>query len=143
LASGFEFCPSLWGGKDWPSAAYSQKTRFVYVPANEISAVGSPAKKCRWFRVSFGSHQAEDIGLKVVPRRPFLANCRLGSGTGKKGLAAELPQIQLFGSVTATRAISFWWGGTNDRMFRAYHAKTGEKLWSRRPTPHHGHADRL
>src|SRR6266446_6557035 len=25
-----EFCPSLWGGKDWPSAAYSQKTRFVY-----------------------------------------------------------------------------------------------------------------
>ena len=21
-----EFCPSLWGGKDWPSAAYSQKT---------------------------------------------------------------------------------------------------------------------
>jgi alcohol dehydrogenase (cytochrome c) len=24
-----EFCPSLWGGKDWPSAAYSPKTKLV------------------------------------------------------------------------------------------------------------------
>src|SRR5271165_363864 len=26
LGKRIEFCPSLWGGKDWPSAAYSQKT---------------------------------------------------------------------------------------------------------------------
>jgi alcohol dehydrogenase (cytochrome c) len=29
------FCPSLWGGKDWPPAGYSPKTRLLYVPANE------------------------------------------------------------------------------------------------------------
>ena len=30
-----EFCPSLWGGKDWPPVAYSPKTRLLYVPAND------------------------------------------------------------------------------------------------------------
>jgi alcohol dehydrogenase (cytochrome c) len=30
-----DFCPSLWGGKDWPPVAYSPKTRLLYIPANE------------------------------------------------------------------------------------------------------------
>src|SRR5262245_54917336 len=30
-----EFCPSLWGGKDWPPVAYSPQTRLLYIPANE------------------------------------------------------------------------------------------------------------
>jgi len=29
------FCPSLWGGKDWPPAAYSPRTHLLYIPANE------------------------------------------------------------------------------------------------------------
>ena len=29
------FCPSLWGGKDWPPVAYSPQTRLLYIPANE------------------------------------------------------------------------------------------------------------
>ena len=39
------FCPSLWGGKDWPSAAYSPKTGFVYMPANENFCGGLPGEK--------------------------------------------------------------------------------------------------
>jgi len=30
-----EFCPSLWGGKDWPPVAFSPQTRLLYIPANE------------------------------------------------------------------------------------------------------------
>jgi alcohol dehydrogenase (cytochrome c) len=30
-----EFCPSHWGGKNWPPIAYSPKTRMIYIPANE------------------------------------------------------------------------------------------------------------
>ncbi len=29
------FCPSLWGGKDWPPAAYNPGTGYLYIPANE------------------------------------------------------------------------------------------------------------
>src|SRR6266699_2039747 len=30
-----QFCPGLWGGKDWPYDAYNPKTGLVYIPANE------------------------------------------------------------------------------------------------------------
>ena len=30
-----DFCPSLWGGKNWPPIAFSPKTRMIYIPANE------------------------------------------------------------------------------------------------------------
>ncbi|MFL5047790.1 MAG: PQQ-binding-like beta-propeller repeat protein, partial [Xanthobacteraceae bacterium] len=30
-----DFCPSLWGGKDWPPTAFSPKTRMIYIPAND------------------------------------------------------------------------------------------------------------
>ncbi len=51
-----EFCPSLWGGKDWPSAAYSQKTGLVYVPANENFCGGFSGEKTPLGpRQSFGS----------------------------------------------------------------------------------------
>ena len=30
-----DFCPSLWGGKDWPPAAYNPGTGLVYIPVNE------------------------------------------------------------------------------------------------------------
>ena len=28
------FCPSLWGGKDWPPEAYNPQTGLFYIPAN-------------------------------------------------------------------------------------------------------------
>ena len=29
-----DFCPSQWGGKNWPPIAFSPQTRLIYVPAN-------------------------------------------------------------------------------------------------------------
>ena len=40
-----EFCPSHWGGKNWPPIAFSPKTRMIYIPANEnlcTTMVGAP-----------------------------------------------------------------------------------------------------
>jgi len=42
-----EFCPSLWGGKDWPPVAYSPQTRMMYIPANDnlcTELAGEPVK---------------------------------------------------------------------------------------------------
>src|SRR6185503_7995271 len=30
-----DFCPSHWGGKNWPPVAFNPKTRLLYIPANE------------------------------------------------------------------------------------------------------------
>jgi alcohol dehydrogenase (cytochrome c) len=52
--------------------------------------------------------------------------------TGKKAWSHNFPKSQLFGSVTATAGDLVFAGGTNDRMFRAYNAKTGEVLWEQK-----------
>src|SRR4030095_16480730 len=42
-----DFCPSLWGGKNWVPAAFNPKTRLLYIPANENLcqiAIGRPVQ---------------------------------------------------------------------------------------------------
>ena len=129
-----EFCPSLWGGKDWPSAAYSQKTRFVYVPANENFCGGFTGEKVPLVpgQLWLGT-KPEDIGLQVKPGADHLGELQAWDpATGKKVWQQNFPKSQLFGSVTATAGDLVLVGGTNDRMFRAYHAKTGELLWEQK-----------
>ena len=129
-----EFCPSLWGGKDWPSAAYSQKTKFVYVPANENFCGGFTGEKVPLVpgQLWLGT-KPEDIGLKVRAGSDHYGELQAWDpATGKKVWSHNFPKSQLFGSVTATAGDLVLVGGTNDRMFRAFHAKTGELLWEQK-----------
>ena len=129
-----EFCPSLWGGKDWPSAAYSQKTGLVYVPANENFCGGFTGEKVPLVagQLWLGT-KPEDIGLTPRPGATHFGELQAWDpATGKKAWSHNFPKSQLFGSVTATAGDLIFVGGTNDRMFRAFHAKTGELLWEQK-----------
>ena len=129
-----EFCPSLWGGKDWPSAAYSQKTGLVYVPANENFCGGFTGEKVPLVagQLWLGT-KPEDIGLTPRPGATHFGELQAWDPvTGKKAWSHNFPKSQLFGSVTATAGDLIFVGGTNDRMFRAFHAKTGELLWEQK-----------
>jgi alcohol dehydrogenase (cytochrome c) len=129
-----EFFPSLWGGKDWPSAAYSPKTGLVYVPANENFCGGFTGEKVPLVegKLWLGT-KPEDIGLKAVPGADHYGELQAWDpATGKKVWSHNFPKSQLFGSVTATAGDLLLAGGTNDRMFRAFNAKTGEILWEQK-----------
>ena len=129
-----EFCPSLWGGKDWPSAAYSQRTHFVYVPANENFCGGFTGEKVPLVpgQLWLGT-KPEDIGLKARSGADHFGELQAWDpATGKKVWQHNFPKSQLFGSVTATAGDLVLVGGTNDRMFRAFDAKTGELLWQQK-----------
>jgi alcohol dehydrogenase (cytochrome c) len=129
-----EFCPSLWGGKDWPSAAYSQKTGLVYVPANENFCGGFTGEKVPLVagQLWLGT-KPEDVGLTPRPGATHFGELQAWDpATGKKAWSHNFPKSQLFGSVTATAGDLVFVGGTNDRMFRAFHAKTGELLWEQK-----------
>jgi alcohol dehydrogenase (cytochrome c) len=129
-----EFCPSLWGGKDWPSAAYSQKTGLVYVPANENFCGGFTGEKVPLVagQLWLGT-KPEDIGLTPRPGATHFGELQAWDpATGKKAWSHNFPKSHLFGSVTATAGDLILVGGTNDRMFRAFHAKTGELLWEQK-----------
>ncbi|MBK8961479.1 MAG: PQQ-dependent dehydrogenase, methanol/ethanol family, partial [Proteobacteria bacterium] len=45
-----EFCPSLWGGKDWPPTAYSPDTGYLYIPANENLCSAFTGEKAKYRR---------------------------------------------------------------------------------------------
>ena len=42
-----EFCPSHWGGKNWPPIAFSPLTRMIYIPANENLCTSMIGKRDR------------------------------------------------------------------------------------------------
>jgi alcohol dehydrogenase (cytochrome c) len=129
-----EFCPSLWGGKDWPSAAYSQKTKLVYIPANENFCGGFSGEKVPLDpgKLWLGT-KPEDIGLTPRPGATYFGELQAWDpATGKQVWSHKFPKSHLFGSVTATAGDLIFAGGTNDRMFRAFHAKTGELLWEQK-----------
>src|SRR5258705_10770696 len=94
-----EFCPSLWGGKDWPSASYSQKTGLVYVPANENFCGGFTGEKVPLVagQLLLGT-KPEDIGLTVRPRAHPIGEMRGGGpSTGQKARATNFSKSNLFG----------------------------------------------
>jgi alcohol dehydrogenase (cytochrome c) len=122
------FCPSWWGGKNWPPAAYNPETKLLYIPANE--------NLC-----------AELEGLDDVPFVPGALymgvenqlilregadhigelqawNLATGERVWKHDFAAPL-----WGPLLATGGNLVFGGGTPDRRFRAFDARTGELLW--------------
>jgi alcohol dehydrogenase (cytochrome c) len=129
-----EFCPSLWGGKDWPPAAYSPKTKLLYIPANENLCGHLTGKKVPYVPGQlFLGAGLEDIGLTVHPNSDHIGELQAWDvSTGRKMWAHNFEKSQLWGPVLATGGDLVFMGGTNDRNFRAFDAKTGTVLWEQR-----------
>ena len=134
-----DFCPSFWGGKDWPPVAYSPRTRLLYIPANEnlcARLAGEPVQ-----------YEAGQIYMGVQPPGP-------GSESGllpTPDAAHHIGEIQAWrvdgkpervwthefkgpnwGPLLVTAGDLLFAGGTNDRAFRAFDARSGEVLWEQR-----------
>jgi alcohol dehydrogenase (cytochrome c) len=123
-----EFCPSLWGGKDWPPVAYSPQTRMMYIPANDnlcTELAGEPVKYVQGERYM---GVAKNV-LKMVAGSDHIGELQAWDlDTGKKVWTTNLPSFN-WGPLLATGGGLLFAGGTNDRLFRAFDAKTGKILW--------------
>ncbi|MGE0483989.1 MAG: methanol/ethanol family PQQ-dependent dehydrogenase [Gammaproteobacteria bacterium] len=129
-----EFCPSIWGGKDWPPEAYNPQTGYLYVPANDnlCSALTGSKAKYRpgelYIGVTFDT-------LEVFPTEA--ARDHIGElqawdmKTGEKVWTTNF-KSHLWGPVLTTAGGLVFAGGTNDRYFRAFDARTGKILWQQR-----------
>lgn len=128
-----DFCPSLWGGKDWPSAAYSTQSNLLYIPANnnmcgKLTSVHADYKPGQLY---LGADIAK-LDL-VVDGADHIGELQAWDvASGKMVWKHDFAKSQLFGSVLATAGNLVFAGGTNDRFFRAFDAKTGEVLWQQR-----------
>ena len=125
------FCPSLWGGKDWPPAAYSPQTGYLYIPANEnlcSTIVGREVEYVPGRAFTGASSQ-----VFVVNDAEHLGELQAWDlSTGEQVWTHEFAESQNWGPIMTTGGGLVFAGGTNDRYFRAFDAATGEVLWEQR-----------
>ena len=123
-----EFCPSHWGGKNWPPIAFSPKTRMIYIPANEnlcAQIVGRPVA----YAAGKGYTGATNA-LLMVPGADHIGEVQAWNvDTGKRVWTHNFAGSANWGPMLATGGGLVFSGGTNDRMFRAFDATSGAMLW--------------
>jgi alcohol dehydrogenase (cytochrome c) len=123
-----EFCPSHWGGKNWPPIAFSPKTRMIYIPANENLCgriVGRP--------VTYASGKGftgATSTLLLAPGADHIGEVQAWNvDTGKRVWTHTFADSANWGPMLATGGGLVFSGGTNDRVFRAFDASSGALMW--------------
>ena len=123
-----EFCPSLWGGKDWPPIAFSPKTRMIYIPANENlcgSSVGQPMTY-----TPGRSYTGAATTMTMLPNADHIGEVQAWNvDTGKRVWTHTYEKSANWGPMLATGGGVVFSGGTNDRKFHAFDAASGKLLW--------------
>jgi alcohol dehydrogenase (cytochrome c) len=126
-----QFCPGLWGGKDWPYESYSPKTGMIYIPANENHCNNLEGKVEErvagqwWTGVGI-----PDFHFTVDTKEGFYGEIEAYDAySGKRTWRQLYSNSMMWGSLLTTAGDLVFGGGTNDRQFRAYDANTGEELW--------------
>jgi alcohol dehydrogenase (cytochrome c) len=123
-----EFCPSFWGGKNWPPAAFSPRTRMLYIPANEnlcSTIVG------REIQYSPGVPFTGAVStLLLAPGADHIGEVQAWNvDTGKRVWTHKYATSANWGPMLATGGGLVFSGGTNDRKFHAFDAASGKLLW--------------
>lgn len=133
IGKGATFCPSHWGGKDWPPAAYSPRTRLLYVPANDnvCAHLAGVQEEYREGRTFMGADQ-ETFTLVLEPEATSIGELQAWNVDTAEEVWRVPFESHNWGPVLATAGDLVFMGGTNDRYFRAFDANTGRLLWRQR-----------
>lgn len=128
------FCPSHWGGKDWPPAAFNPRTNLLYIPAHEnlCSTLVGEAK------IAAYAPGKRYVGTVAAKTRVFPQNGAKNIGevqawdlnSGKRVWTYPFPDMNInWGPLLTTAGGLVFGGGSADRKFRALDARTGKLLW--------------
>ena len=129
-----EFCPSFWGGKDWPPSADSPQTGYLYLPANEnlcSALTGEPVKYVPG-QLYMGVPIPKMEVFPTPEAKDHLGELQAWDLAAGKKVWTTTFKSHNWGPVLATGGGLVFSGGTNDRNFRAFDAKTGKILWQQR-----------
>jgi alcohol dehydrogenase (cytochrome c) len=130
---GAAFCPSLWGGKDWPPEAYNPNTGMLYIPANNNMCGLLPGGENIKYKPGelFIGYPLEGLRDSVRVPNPDQTIGELQAWDMKTGKQVWTHKFKTFlwAPLLTTAGNLVFAGGTNDRMFRAYDATNGKVLW--------------
>ena len=124
------YCPSLWGGKNWPPIAFSPATRMIYVPANENLCQTMEGLETVEYTAGKGYTGVKIGGMSVAPGADHIGEVQAWSvDTGQKVWTHNYAHSENWGAMLATAGGLVFTGGTNDRHMHAFNAATGDLLW--------------
>ncbi|NKC11243.1 MAG: PQQ-dependent dehydrogenase, methanol/ethanol family [Gammaproteobacteria bacterium] len=125
-----DFCPSLWGGKDWPPAAYNPQTGLLYIPAND-NLCGHLTGKAEEYKPGqlYLTTAIADIGLTIFPGSDHIGEIQAWNMDSRTEQWTHNFEFHNWGPILTTGGNLVFAGGTNDRYFRAFDATSGEVLW--------------
>jgi alcohol dehydrogenase (cytochrome c) len=123
-----EFCPSHWGGKNWPPIAYNPDTRMIYIPANENLCATIVGREIAYSAGT--SFVGATTTLMMAPDADHIGEVQAWNvDTGKRAWTHMFPGSPNWGPILTTGGGLVFSGGTNDRKFRSFDAKSGKVLW--------------
>jgi alcohol dehydrogenase (cytochrome c) len=123
-----EHCPSLSGGKNWPPIAFNPDTRMIYIPANDNICGTSTGREVEY--VPGRSYTGATLTFFVSPGADHFGEVQAWNvDTGQRVWTHNFPRSINWGPMLSTGGGLVFSGGTNDRKFRAYEAKSGKILW--------------
>lgn len=123
------FCPSAWGGRDWPAESYDPATGTIFISVNENHCGAMEGAEVEYEPgvLYLGS------GLEMTPTEAAKEHIGAVQAWDVKTLEKKW-QINFkspnWGPILSTAGGLVFLGGTNDSMFRALDAATGNELWS-------------
>ncbi len=126
-----KYCPSLWGGKDWVPAAYSPKTGYLYIPANENLCQELEGEEVE-YRPGQQFTGAQSTDFTIAEGADHIGELQAWNlRTGERAWTHKYDSPN-WGPVLATGGGLVFTGGTTDRYFHAFDASTGKLLWQYR-----------
>jgi len=131
LGKTVDFCPSLWGGKDWVSATFNEKSGLLIIPAENHMCGQMLGEKLPyqagqlWLGATIPS-------LQLIPTGDHIGELQAWDiKTGKQAWVHNFPE-ELFTSALSTAGGLVFLGGTPDRMFRAFDVTNGNLVWEQK-----------
>jgi alcohol dehydrogenase (cytochrome c) len=123
-----DFCPSFWGGKNWPPIAFNPDTRMIYIPANENLCSTIIGREVTY------SPGASFVGatntLIIADGADHIGEVQAWNvDTAKRVWTHKYGDSPTWGPMLTTGGNLVFTGGTNDRKFHAFDAKSGKLLW--------------
>ena len=122
------FCPSIWGGKNWPPIAFSPRTRLIYIPANENLCGTITGRDVRY--VAGSAFVGATTVIDAQPGADHFGEVQAWNvDTGRRVWTHNYATSPNWGPMLATAGGLVFSGGTNDRKFHAFDAASGKLLW--------------
>jgi PQQ-dependent dehydrogenase (methanol/ethanol family) len=122
-----DICPAAPGGKDWQPAAYSPRTRLLYVPHNHL-CMDVTASEVGY--IAGTPYVGMEVSMKRGPGDFGGVFSAWDPLAAKEVWSIKEPYPVWSGALVTAGDVVFY--GTMDRWFKAVDAKTGRELWKMR-----------